>query len=955
MTMQRNHHEQIDTPSQAATLPPLIPVPLVREPLTVTMHRFLTPLLLRTGVALALLFSAVAVVQAAGNTPAAPANLQGSITDGTASLSWDVPDDDDGVEGYNIYINNAYSNTVRTNRFSTVVLPDTLYSFKVVAFDAEPRRFSAASEALTLPESLVPDDLTIPPSIPTGLTGSVDDSSVSLSWQPSTDDEAVLGYNVYRDNQYLTTVRSPQYTGNNAAGESHSWYVVAIDIRTNFSPRSERIILPDPGPVDTTLPPSAPTGLNGEVSAGDSGDNVTVTWQASTDDQAVAGYNIYRNRQYIGTRFGTTYTGQVEAGSSNRFSVVAFDFDGNFSTASESLTLPQGSEETNPGTPPSVPTGLTGDTTTANGQTQVQLSWTPSTSSVKVAGYNIYRNNEYRTSVFSNSYSDTVAAGTAFSYNVVAFDSFGNFSAKSAPLNLLGDANQPPFFSDLDDQYLSVGEDWELVLRPVDIDGGAAGILISSPPEGVQFVDNRNGSRSLKWRPTVDDIGSHDITITAFDLQDTDLRTSQSIRLIVSGDEPPTAAPFSLSIAPAAHELVEGSDTGVSVPLTLNRDPGFEQAIDLSVSAASAADEAGISTAFAPETLPMGETQSALTLKLAVDTLPISAQQRRFTITASDGQHSVSASVTVSVRPVARDDVYLIIGQSNAVGFSEEGARQSAAGGLDEPNLRIRQANVRSNDSKLYPDSASYTDITADFHTPAFVTALDPLHESVDPDTLSKEGTRIGMYLSFAKTALPDTSRNIILVPAAWAGSGFCNTESPAAHWNAQPTDQPELGNTLLFDRALARINATLEASGGILRGILWHQGETDAREECAPFYEENLGNLIAELRTRIVADARGESARGPQANIPFVLGTMSQGSDERGDLSKFTPGKLTVNAVHRNIASLVPHSEVVLNDDLVPANGYPCGESSCVHFGASALREMGARTHDALIRAAGN
>lgn len=953
--MSRYQNELIDRPAGEATLPILPLQHLLGSLFLLTLTRLRTSLLPRLGTALALLLLPATMAFAAGTAPQAPGNLEGSITDGTASLTWDVPADDDGVEGYNIYINNAYTNTVRTNSFSTAITPDTLYAFKVVAFDAEPRRFSPASEALTLPASLVPDDLTIPPSIPQGLTGGVDGTTVSLSWEPSTDDETVLGYNVYKDNQYLTTVRTPQYTGSNGAGESHSWYVVAFDIRTNFSPRSTRIVLPDPGPVDTTLPPSVPSGLTGEVVGGSTTDTVTVNWQASTDDQAVAGYNIYRNRQYIATRFGTVYTGQTEAGSSNRFSVVAFDFDGNFSASSSSLSLPVGTEEANPGTPPSVPTGLAGDTSTANGQTQVVLSWTPSTSSVKVAGYNIYRNNEYRTSVFTNAYTDTVAAGTAFSYKVVAFDSFGNFSAKSAPLNLLGDANQPPFFSDLADQFLSVGEAWELLLRPVDVDGGAAGILISSPPEGVQFVDNRNGSRSLKWQPTADDIGSYDITITAFDLQDTDLRTSQTIRLTVSGDAPPTAAPFALSIASAAYELQEGSDTGVSIPLTLSRETGFEEPLTLTVSGASTDDEAGLSTRFSVDTLAASESSSELTLQLAIDALPIRAQQRRFTVTASDGKSSVDASVTVSVKPVAKDDVYLIIGQSNAVGFSEDGARDSGAGGLDEPNLRIRQANVLSNDSKLYPSSDSFTDTALNFRSPAFVTAIDPLHEPVDPDTLSKEGTRIGFPLSFAKEALPDTTRNIILVPAAWAGSGFCNTALPAAHWNALPTSEPALGNTLLFDRALARVNETLESSGGILRGILWHQGETDAKEECAPFYEDNLTTLVAELRSRIVTDARGIDARGPEANVPFILGTLSQGSDDRGDLSDFTPGKITVDAVHRNIASLVPHSEAVLNDDLTPANGYPCGESSCVHFGASALREMGVRAHDALIRAAGN
>jgi hypothetical protein len=576
---------------------------------------------------LAMLAFPVATLQAAGQPPAAPANLTGSIDNGVATLTWDIPSDDDTVEGFNIYIE-------------------------------------------------------------------VSDATISLSWEPSIDDEAVLGYNVYRDNQYLSTVRTPAYTGVNEANTVHSWYVVAFDIRTNLSARSQRIVLPDPGPVDTTLPPSVPEALEGQVTPGSNNDVMALTWQASTDDQAVAGYNIYRNRQYIATRFTTLYTGTVDTGSSNSFQVVAFDFDENFSRTSQGLTLPLGTGVVNPGVPPSVPTGLSGTTATTDGQTQVQLTWSASTSTVQVAGYNIYRNNAYRTTVFTNAYLDME-------------------------------------------------------------------------------------------------------------------------------------------------------------------------------------------------------------------------------------------------------------------GFSEAGAKQAGPGGADELNLRIRQANVQANDSALYGSTASYTDIGFNFRTPAFVTAEDPLHEPVDSSTLAKEGTRIGMPLSFAKAALPATTRNIIFVPAAWAASGFCNTDVPAAGWNALPHANPSLGPTLLFDRALARINQTLNDTGGILRGILWHQGEADARDECAPLYEQNLTTLVSELRSRIIADARGTAARGTSANIPFVVGTMSKGMDERGDFSDFPPGKSVVDSVHRNITSLVPHSEVVVNDDLVPANGYSCGEASCIHFGADALREMGVRSYDALLRAA--
>lgn len=905
--------------------------------------------------ALVLCLLPLTFLRAAGLAPAAPANLNGSIDAGVASLAWEIPTDDDTVEGYNIYINDEYTTTVFTNSFSTSVEPDTLYSFRVVAFDEVPRQFSQASDALTLPASLVPDDLTIPPSVPTGLTGELSGNSVSLSWEPSTDDEAVLGYNVYRDNQYLTTVRTPDYIGDNPAGESHSWYVVAFDIRTNFSARSSSIVLPDNGPVDTTIPPSVPVGLSGEVQSGVNNDMVILNWQPSTDDQSVAGYNVYRNQQYITTIFSTEYVGTVPAGSSNAFSVVAFDFDGNFSTGSEPLTLPEGTAETDPGVPPSIPTGLAGDTTTSGGQTLVQLTWIPSNSSVAVSGYNIYRDNDYHTTVFSNAYTESVPAGSAYSYSVVAFDAFGNFSARSLPLSLLGDTNQPPFFSNLEDQFLAVDEPWELLLRPVDLDGGAAGILVSGLPSGVEFVDNLDGSRSLLWTPSVNETGSFDITITAFDLQDTDLRTDHTITLTVANETPPSANPFSISIAPAAYNLQEGNPSGLAIPVNLIRDNGFEAPITISVVPETSVDGANITTTVFPATVVADQTSSTINLQLGVDVLPILSQTRSFEVVATDGTNSATASVTVAVSPVALDDIYLIIGQSNAVGFSEEGAKQSGPGGFDEIDLRIRQANVQPNDSSLFSQEQNYADPVFNFLTPAFISAEDPLHEPVDVNTLAKESTRIGLGLSFAKSALPSTSRNIVLVPAAWAGSSFCDSASPAAHWNALPNSNPTLGNTLLFDRALARVNETLQATGGVLRGILWHQGESDSNDECASLYESNLVTMVSEFRSRIVVDARGELARGPVANVPFVLGTMSRGSDARGDLSLFNAAKQTVDLVHRNIASLVPHSEVVLTDDLIPANGYPCGQGSCIHFGAAALREIGSRSYDAMLRAASN
>ena len=83
---------------------------------------------------------------------------------------------------------------------------------------------------------------------------------------------------------------------------------------------------------------------------------------------------------------------------------------------------------------------------------------------------------------------------------------------------------------------------------------------------------------------------------------------------------------------------------------------------------------------------------------------------------------------------------------------------------------------------------------------------------------------------------------------------------------------------------------------------------------------------MVSEFESRIIEDMRGSDARGPSANIPFVLGIMSKGVDDRGDFSNFSQAKSVVDSVHRNVASLIPFSEVVLDGDLVPTNGFLCG-----------------------------
>ena len=566
--------------------------------------------------------------------PDRPTGLSGTVSGSSVLLTWDR-DPSGQTNGYNIYANNAYIDTVFVdvgpNTYTGTIAADQLTSFTVVAFSSPPIEFSIASDSVELPESLIPSDLTIPPSAPTNLSGDIQGTSVSLSWNASTDDEAVQGYNLYQNESYLTTVFGTSYDGQVSGDESYSWYVVAFDIRNNFSARSERLRLPDTGPVDTTIAPSVPDELSGNTT--DAGNNrltASLSWTASSDDQQVAGYNVYTDGAYTTTVFSTSYTANIAADGFTTFNVVAFDFDdnfsaqsqaitlpvisnpaaleepptqpqqltgsisgttatlswspssdnigvggynvyrnndylttvfdtnysgsvvegtlysyyvvafdrnGNFSAQSEPILLPEGSEQAQPDAP-GAPATLTGTLTALNannpsGDHSVELNWSEAQSTVAISGYNLYQNNQYLTTVFGTSYSGQVPDAGPYSYYVVAFDSFGNFSPASQRLSLPDNVNQPPSFDGFVNQTTDAGQLWELIVRPIDNDGGAPGLFGGVLPEGMRSFDNFDGTRTLSWRPLQPAVGDHRITFTAFDAQDPSISVTETITLTV--------------------------------------------------------------------------------------------------------------------------------------------------------------------------------------------------------------------------------------------------------------------------------------------------------------------------------------------------------------------------------------------------------------------------------------
>lgn len=94
-------------------------------------------------------------------------------------------------------------------------------------------------------------------------------------------------------------------------------------------------------------------------------------------------------------------------------------------------------------------------------------------------------------------------------------------------------SNQAPRFVDLEDQVVLAGNTMELLLKPVDPDGGFAGMFPGTLPVGSNYIDNLDGTRTLRWRPLQPDVGITEFTITAVDPVVPMYRTERTIRIKV--------------------------------------------------------------------------------------------------------------------------------------------------------------------------------------------------------------------------------------------------------------------------------------------------------------------------------------------------------------------------------------------------------------------------------------
>src|SRR5438874_1018253 len=338
--------------------------------------------------------------------------------------------------------------------------------------------------ATTLADSTGPD--TVAPSTPAGLTASAASSSrINLSWLAATDNVGVIRYSVYRDGVQIASVAGRSYANTGlSAATTYSYTVAASDAARNASAQSSPVSATTKAPLDTQAP-SIPTNL---AASAITPTTLTLSWNAATDNVAVAGYRVYLNGTLLLSPSSTSaQIIELTPDFTRSFTVAAFDAAGNASAPSAplSVTTPPLADTTAPTTP----SGVAASALTSSSLT---LSWSPATDNVGVTGYRVYRNGTLAASPSGTSASITgLSAATTYSFTVSAVDAAGNASALSAPLS----ATTPGTGGTVPTPYTGT---------PIAVPGSFEAENFDLGGEGVAYHDNTPGNQGGAYRLTED-------------------------------------------------------------------------------------------------------------------------------------------------------------------------------------------------------------------------------------------------------------------------------------------------------------------------------------------------------------------------------------------------------------------------------------------------------------------
>ncbi|MFM6982603.1 MAG: sialate O-acetylesterase [Chitinophagaceae bacterium] len=239
----------------------------------------------------------------------------------------------------------------------------------------------------------------------------------------------------------------------------------------------------------------------------------------------------------------------------------------------------------------------------------------------------------------------------------------------------------------------------------------------------------------------------------------------------------------------------------------------------------------------------------------------------------------VSALAQNKTKPDPNFHIYLLLGQSNMAGRGE-----ITGAFINEGNPRVMMLNKENQ----------------------WVLAKHPLHFD------KPKAAGVGPGLAFGiKMAEANPNVQIGLVPCAVGGTSISKWE---------PGKYDKETDTHPYDDAVARIEEAMKK--GVIKGLLWHQGESDTNPEKAANYLSDLKTLIERIR---------KVCKNP--DLPVVV----------GELGLFKENRKIINEVIAPLPSQVPHTAIAKSNGLEQ-------KGDGAHFNSESAQILGYRFAEQML-----
>jgi hypothetical protein len=297
-------------------------------------------------------------------------------------------------------------------------------------------------------------------------------------------------------------------------------------------------------------------------------------------------------------------------------------------------------------------------------------------------------------------------------------------------------------------------------------------------------------------------------------------------------------------------------------------------------------------------------------------------------------------------------DIFIVMGQSNSVGLGvlvDSSIPKIGTNMMDDDYNNVEDPDIKMfNGTEIIPGKERMFHITPQDSPPA--------------------ATSYGFGVSFARQYVKEnklsSNRKVLLIGCGFNGAGVLRTNS--THWHSTSRTA---GVLRLYDAAITRVRTTINlpgvGRGSQIKGILWHQGETDARYihmeqykaiSAPPVtysdYKRELKNSLNGLRnefTTIINTKRTGLSAQVATSIPILLGsilTESTNSELRAaGLDLMVPVIKEVADDPANINySFVPVTPILGTVFTKTLTGFGKTSSDWIHFNKSSQIEFGKR-----------